>query len=133
MNRAASVLEMKRPFVRMAIWSLVQSMKNVRNGTTPAIISAPHTHTAHKIVGPGWRFLQPNLGDFLGGMDVVRKASRTLLKALDLPANRLNSLLNRRSVDWKFFRKAHRFSVERVTQQADQPDACEHNASRRHT
>ncbi len=66
-------------------------------------------------------------------MDVVRKASSTLLKVLDLLANGLDSLLNRRCVDWKFFRKAHRSSVERVTQQADQPDACEHNARRRRT
>jgi hypothetical protein len=58
---------------------------------------------------------------------------RTLLKVLDLPANWLNGLLNRRGVDWKFFREAHCSSVERVTQQADQPDACEHNARRGHT
>src|ERR1700693_4883748 len=66
-------------------------------------------------------------------MHVVRKVSGTLLKVLDLPANWLNGLLNRRGVDWKFFRKAHRSSVKRVTQQADQTDACEHNARRGHT
>src|ERR1035438_9814890 len=66
-------------------------------------------------------------------MHVVRKVSRTLLKVLDLPANGLDSLLNRRSIDWKFFRKAYRSSVERVTQQSDQPDACEYNARRGHT
>lgn len=42
-------------------------------------------------------------------------------------------LLNPRGVDWKFFREAHCSSVERVTQQADQSDACEHNARRGHT
>src|ERR1022692_1080522 len=77
---------------------------------------SPHrSHTAHQIIRPGWRFLQPNLGDFFGGTHVVRKVSRTLLKVLDLPANGLNGLLNRRGVDWKFFRKAHRFPVEYVT------------------
>src|ERR1039457_2047865 len=48
-------------------------------------------------------------------------------------SNGRNSLLNRRGVDWKFFREAHCSSVERVTQQADQSDACEHNARRDHT
>ncbi len=66
-------------------------------------------------------------------MHVVRKVSRTLLKVLDLPANGRDGLLNRRGVDWKFFREAHCSSIERVTQQADQSDACEHNARRRRT
>jgi hypothetical protein len=66
-------------------------------------------------------------------MQVIRKVARTLLKVLDLPANGRNSLLNRRGVDWKFFREAHCSSVERVTQQADQSYACEHNARRGHT
>src|ERR1019366_1041052 len=66
-------------------------------------------------------------------MYVVRKVSRTLLKVVDFPAHGRNSLLNRRGIDWKLFRKAHRPSIERVTQQADQSDACEHNARRRQT
>jgi hypothetical protein len=41
--------------------------------------------------------------------------------------------LNRRSLHWKFFRKAHRSCVERLTQEADQPDACGHNARHGHT
>src|ERR1019366_6972969 len=46
MNRAMSILELKSAFIRMSIWSLLQSMKNVRNGTTPAISSTPHTDPA---------------------------------------------------------------------------------------
>src|SRR5450755_3883480 len=70
---------------------------------------SPHrSHTAHQIVRPGWRLLKPNLRDFLGGMHVVRKVSSTLLKVLDLFANWLNGLLNRRGVHRKFFRKGHR-------------------------
>src|ERR1700683_2469594 len=66
-------------------------------------------------------------------MYVVRKVPGTLLKVLNFPADGRNGLLNRRSVDWKFFRKAHRSSVERVTQHADQPDACEYNTRRGQT
>src|ERR1700684_2112303 len=66
-------------------------------------------------------------------MYVVRKFSGTLLKVLNFPANGRNGLLNRRSVDWKFLRKAHRSSIERVTQQADQPDAREYNTRRGQT
>src|ERR1017187_5644360 len=45
---------------------------------------SPHrSHTAHQISRPGWRFLQPNLGNFLYGMHVIRKVARTLLKVLD--------------------------------------------------
>jgi hypothetical protein len=44
-----------------------------------------------------------------------------------------NGLLDRQGVDWEFFCKAHRSSVERVTQQADQPDARKYNTRRRQT
>jgi hypothetical protein len=101
------------------------------------MISAPHTdptpRTAHQVIRPGWRFLQPDLGDFLGGMHVVRQVAGTLLKVLDLPADWLNGLLNLRGVHWKFFRKAHRSSIKRVTQQPDQTHASEHDAGRSHT
>ena len=64
MNRVVSMVELKRPLIRTAIWFLEQSMKNVKNGTTPAIIRTPHTDPTPR-------------GSFLGlGLGCAQNASK---------------------------------------------------------
>ena len=92
---------------------------------------SPHrSNTAHQIGRPGWGFLQPNFGNFFGGMHVVGKVSGALLNFLNPPAKWLDGLLNLRGVHRDFFGKGQRPSVKLVTQQADEAHACEHNNRR---
>jgi len=120
MNRAVSILELKRAFIRVAIWSLLQSMKNVRNGTTPAIISTP-TQIPLRAPDKQATLAIPSTEprDFFDGLHVARKASGTLLNFFNPLPNGLNGLLNLRGIHRKFFRKGDGSSIKRVTQQTD--------------
>jgi hypothetical protein len=64
---------------------------------------------------------------------VVREISCAFLNFLDLPANRLKSLLNLRGIHWKFFSKGQGSSVKLLTQQADYAHASEDNSRSSYT